>query len=138
MSLVCPTSLRTLAAGLAGTALLVAGGAPAAAAAPARPTAVPGPQLELLDRGLVAAVTGQGVFLSWRLLGQEVTGRSATGMTGPDFRVYRDGTLVATVTDSTNFLDKSGSATSTYRVSAVVKGVEVDAGASVSPWAKPF
>ena len=33
-------------------------------------------QLEQLDRGLVAAATGEGVFLSWRLLGHEVTGAS--------------------------------------------------------------
>src|SRR5688572_14384571 len=54
-------------------------------------------QLEHLDRGLVAATTADGVFLSWRLLGYEVTGRTTTGMAGPDFRVYRDGQLVATV-----------------------------------------
>ena len=33
-----------------------------------------GVQLERLDRGLVAATTTEGVFLSWRLLGDEVTG----------------------------------------------------------------
>src|SRR5687767_11284432 len=73
-------------------------------------------QLEHLDRGLVAASTSDGVFLSWRLLGYEVTGRTATGMAGPDFRVYRDGRLVATVTDSTNYLDAAGTGTAEYRV----------------------
>ncbi len=48
-------------------------------------------QLEKLDRGLVAAVTPEGVFLSWRLLAQEVNGYGPTGLTGANFNVYRDG-----------------------------------------------
>lgn len=32
---------------------------------------LPARQAELLDRGLVAVKTDQGVFLSWRLLGDE-------------------------------------------------------------------
>jgi hypothetical protein len=95
-------------------------------------------QLEHLDRGLVAASTADGVFLSWRLLGYEVTGRTATGMAGPDFRVYRDGALIATVTDSTNYLDAAGTGTSEYRVAAVVGGKEVDRSAPVSPWSGAF
>lgn len=93
------------------------------------------PQLELLDRGLVAAATSEGVFLSWRLLGSEVTGHSKHGMTGADFNVYRDDKLITTVTDSTNYLDPGGAGTSTYRVAAVVDGAEVDASTDVSPWA---
>jgi len=95
-------------------------------------------QLEHLDRGLVAAATGTGVFLSWRLLGHEVTGRTATGMAGPDFRVYRDGVPIATVTDSTNYLDPTGTPTAQYRVGAVVGGHEVDLSAPVTPWANAF
>ena len=67
-------------------------------------------QLEYLDRGLVAVPTDQGVFLSWRLLGDEVTGAGPNGMVGTDFRVYRDGKPIATVTDSTNYLDRHGTA----------------------------
>ena len=96
------------------------------------------PQLELLDRGLVAAVTDEGVFLSWRLRGNEATGFSATGLTGADFNLYRDGVLLATVTDSTNYLDPDGGQASVYRVVAVVDGLEVEAGAEVSPWADAF
>ncbi|KQS98767.1 hypothetical protein ASG23_13570 [Cellulomonas sp. Leaf395] len=92
--------------------------------------------LEHLDRGLVAASTPEGVFLSWRLLASEVTGTTATGLTGPDFAVYRDGALLGTVTDSTNFVDPAGTATSRYRVAAVVDGAEVD-GAEATPWAQP-
>nr|BFE74490.1 hypothetical protein GCM10020092_077910 [Actinoplanes digitatis] len=53
--------------------------------------APPGPALERLDRGLVAARTAEGNFVSWRLLGQEATGASATGVTGANFNLYRDG-----------------------------------------------
>src|SRR5690606_14183149 len=75
-----------------------------------------GAQLEDLDRGLVAVDTASGVFLSWRLLKAEATGADATGLTGTDFVVYRDNRRIATVTDSTNFLDEEGTAASTYRV----------------------
>jgi hypothetical protein len=94
----------------------------------------PGIPLERLDRGLVAAHTSEGVFLSWRLLKAEVSGSSPTGLTGADFHVYRDGRRLATVTDSTNYLDRSGSAAARYRVAAVVRGVEVNRSATISPW----
>ena len=79
--------------------------------------------------------TGEGVFLSWRLLGSEVTGHTATGMAGADFNVYRDGQRIATVTDSTNYLDTAGTATARYRVASVVRGREPTAAPSVTPWA---
>ncbi|HWS34189.1 MAG TPA: hypothetical protein VN408_15775, partial [Actinoplanes sp.] len=79
----------------------------AAIPSPASASAPRGPKLERLDRGLVAAPTSKGVFLSWRLLGSEATGHSATGLTGVNFHVLRDGRRIATVTDSTNYLDRS-------------------------------
>jgi hypothetical protein len=94
-----------------------------------------GVQLENLDRGLVAAATENGVFLSWRLLVDEVSGYNDSGLTGADFHVYRDGELLATVTDSTNYLDSDGGAEAEYRVAAVVDGAEVDFSGSVTPWA---
>jgi hypothetical protein len=100
-----------------------------------RPGAV---QLEHLDRGLVAVATSEGVFLSWRLLGREVSGHTATGMAGVNFRVYRDGVRIAAVTDSTNYLDSAGTPDATYRVAAVVRGREVDRSAAVSPWSDGF
>ncbi|WP_168800439.1 rhamnogalacturonan lyase [Cellulomonas telluris] len=112
-------------------------GAPAAASDAAaarhghRTTAV---QLERLDRGLVAVATSEGVFVSWRLLAPEVTGATAGTQTGPRFAVYRDGTLVDTVEGATNLLDAGGTATSVYRVAAVVDGVEVDVSPDVTPW----
>ncbi|MFC7480994.1 hypothetical protein ACFQX7_14470 [Luedemannella flava] len=62
--------------------------------------------------------------MSWRLLATEVTGHSATGLTGANFRVYRDGAAIATVTDSTNYLDVSGTVDATYRVAPIVGGRE--------------
>jgi rhamnogalacturonan endolyase len=100
----------------AALALVMAGAAPAAQAGQG------GPRLERLDRGLVAAQTGSGVFLSWRLSREEVSGHTATGLTGPAFAVHRDGRQIAVVTDSTNFLDAGGSASSVYRVAALGRG----------------
>ncbi|MEV6798407.1 rhamnogalacturonan lyase [Micromonospora rifamycinica] len=119
---------------LVGTAALVLTGSAASADGPSRPDGIAAVHLEQLDRGLVAASTTEGVFLSWRLRGNEVTERTPAGLTGPDFHVYRDGHRIATVTDSTNHLDPTGTGTSRYRVAAVVGGDEVDLGAEVSPW----
>ncbi|GIJ46764.1 hypothetical protein Val02_36500 [Virgisporangium aliadipatigenens] len=105
-----------------------------ASAAPAAPEGRHGVALERLDRGLVAARTTDGVFLSWRLLGTEATGHSATGLTGVDFAVYRDGRRIGTVTDSTNFLDRGGSATASYRVASLVRGRETGRSAPVKAW----
>ncbi|GAA3154942.1 hypothetical protein GCM10020001_093320 [Nonomuraea salmonea] len=94
------------------------------------------PRLEHLDRGLVAASTSEGVFLSWRLLGDEVTGHGAKGMTGTDFRVYRDGRAIATVTDSTNYRDPSGTSRSRYQVAPIAKGREGRKSPVATPWLK--
>ncbi|MGG1514043.1 rhamnogalacturonan lyase [Paenibacillus oryzisoli] len=95
-------------------------------------------QLEYLDRGLVGAATSEGIFLSWRLLGTEVTGAASHGMTGVDFHVYRDGVWIAMVEDSTNYLDRSGRAGSVYYVCAVKQGQEIDRSRDVKPWASDY
>ncbi|NYI05523.1 rhamnogalacturonan lyase [Allostreptomyces psammosilenae] len=95
-------------------------------------------QLEDLDRGLVAVATDQGTFLSWRLLGSEVTGQGEQGVTGADFHVYRDGRRIATVTDSTNYLDTAGSPDARYSVAAVVRGRVTDRSDTVTPWADGY
>ncbi|MBQ9765445.1 MAG: rhamnogalacturonan lyase [Lachnospiraceae bacterium] len=76
-------------------------------------------KLEKLDRGLVAATTAEGVFLSWRLLGDEVSGYSDTGLTGVNFNVYKNGTKVAYVEDSTNYLATGASVNDSFYVEAV-------------------
>ncbi|QYR20925.1 rhamnogalacturonan lyase [Paenibacillus sp. sptzw28] len=95
-------------------------------------------QLEHLDRGLVAASTSEGVFLSWRLLGNEVAGYTEKGLSGANFNVYRDGIQIAAVQDSTNYLDKEGTAASRYYVAAVVGGLEADQSAPVTPWGNSY
>lgn len=95
-------------------------------------------QLEYLDRGLVVVPAEEGIFLSWRLLATEVTGYSGKGLTGMDFNVYRDGEKIATVTESTNYLDRSGAKGAKYQVRAVKNGQEVEQSASVGSWDYSF
>ncbi|WP_158685372.1 rhamnogalacturonan lyase [Microbacterium halophytorum] len=108
----------------------------AASAAPASGARehVPAQLEQDLGRGLAAATTDDGVFVSWRLLGGETTGASGTGMTGADFALYRDGERIATVTDSTNYQDAEGSADSRYQVAPIVNGVELERSDVVAPW----
>ncbi|MEO6087368.1 MAG: rhamnogalacturonan lyase, partial [Umezawaea sp.] len=90
---------------------------PQAAGAPATPSA------ERLDRGLISVHTGQGNFLSWRLLTGDVPGTA--------FNIYRDGTLVtAKPVSLTNFQDRGAPANAGYAVRTVVKGVEQPSAAS--------
>ena len=81
-------------------------------------------QLEKLNRGLIAVRTSEGVFLGWRMLVWEVTGYTATGMSGTDYVVYKNGKKLALVTDSTNYLDKEGEAGDTYAVAALRDGMQ--------------
>jgi hypothetical protein len=75
------TPIRLLSVGAAGLALTVGClAAPASAVGPSPKPGNPGIQLDHLDRGLVAAGTSEGVFLSWRLLGNEATGRTTAKM----------------------------------------------------------
>ncbi|NUO61007.1 MAG: rhamnogalacturonan lyase [Hamadaea sp.] len=110
-----------------------------ACALPATPaTADARIKMERLDRGLVAATVPNGVFLSWRLLGTEVTGVGTHGMVGPGFRVYRDGRPIATVTDSTNFQDTAGTPASEYAVAPIVRGREGPKSAPIRTWGESF
>ncbi len=65
-------------------------------------------RMEYLKRGLVAVKTVDGVFLSWRFLGDEDDELV--------FEVYRDGEKIAEVADSTNYLDADGEKNSSYAV----------------------
>ncbi len=97
-------------------------------------------QMENIGRGLIAVPAKEGVFLSWRLLLQEVTGcESGTrGLKGADFAVYRDGKKIAFVTDSTNYLDREGKTNSTYQVAAVIAGKELLCTEKVQVWKNDY
>jgi len=95
-------------------------------------------EFEYLDRGLIAAKVNSGVFLSWRFFKEEVTGYSDTGLTGAVFNVYRDNALIATVTDSTNYLDPDGTINNIYTVKAVINGKEKDQSEPVKPLANGY
>ena len=96
-------------------------------------------QLEDLDRGLVAASTSEGIFLSWRFLADEVTAYSDDGLRGTDFNVYRDGELITTTETSTNYVDHEGTSESEYYVSAVIDGDETgDVSEKVTPWSESY
>ncbi len=88
-------------------------------------------QMETLDRGLVAVKVPSGVYTSWRITGDEwydVT-----------YNIYRDGTkLNDEPLTVSNFIDRSGSASSSYTVRAVVGGVEQPACAPVSVWGQQY
>lgn len=83
--------------------------------------------MENLNRGLVAVKTTGGVYLSWRLLGQEwydVT-----------YNVYRDGVRVnSEPLVTSNYQDAAGEESSIYTVRAVVRGVEQEDSEMVTPW----
>ena len=91
-------------------------------------------QMENLDRGLVAVTVAGGVYVGWRMFGHEYDATASNVSYG----LYRDGTKLATVTDSTNFLDAAGTATSKYTVTAVIKGTEGSQSPAVAPWAQNY
>ncbi|MDR2584439.1 MAG: rhamnogalacturonan lyase [Fibromonadaceae bacterium] len=78
-------------------------------------------QVEKLNRGLVAVRSGQGYYLSWRLLSNEPY---ATG-----FNVYKDATKLNStpITTSTTYTDANAAQNSSYTVRAVIDGVEKEA-----------
>jgi hypothetical protein len=91
-------------------------------------------QLENLDRGVVAVVVSGGVYVGWRMFGYEYTGTDAD----VSYNLYKGGAKLANVADSTNYLDAAGSSSSSYTVTAVIKGVEGPQSPAVTPWAQNY
>lgn len=81
-------------------------------------------QVERLNRGAVAVLKQEGVFLSWRLLGNEPY--------DVGFNIYRDNTKITQepLKTATSYLDNGGSDKSEYKIVPVIKGVELDKAAS--------
>ncbi|MGK3990813.1 hypothetical protein WME99_47645 [Sorangium sp. So ce136] len=74
--------------------------------------------MENLCRGVVSMRSGEGNFISWRLMGYEDR--------GIEFNVYRNGTKVNStpIVDSTNYYDSRAPINAKYTVRAVINGVE--------------
>lgn len=73
-------------------------------------------KMETLDRALVAMLTDNGVFLSWRLNAYEYK-------LGMAFILYRNGEKITDVlTGATNYFDAEGKAGDVYTVKAVLGG----------------
>lgn len=89
-------------------------------------------QAEYLDRGVVALPSGNGIFISWRFLGNDPDNIS--------FNVYRNGTKVnsSPITNSTNYFDGSGSASAAYTVRPIINGQELRANTANPTWSNPY
>lgn len=92
-------------------------------------------RMERLSRGLVAVTTSGGVYVGWRMFGFEY---DATAPSNVSYNVYRDGTKIANVTDSTNYQDSAGKSSSTYTVRPVIGGVEGAASESAKVLAQQY
>lgn len=93
------------------------------------------PQLEKLNRGLVAVETENGVFLAWRMFRDEAKGAQKERLTGTDYIVYRNGEIIATVADSTNYLDADGKYQDEYRIAPISAGMTGEQSEKAA-WAK--
>lgn len=88
-------------------------------------------QMDVLDRGLIAVKTTNGVFCSWRIYGDEYY--------DVKYNIYRDGTkLNSEPLNVSNYTDAEGSETSQYTVKAVVRGVEHAESQAVSVWSQNY
>lgn len=89
-------------------------------------------RMENLDRGVVAAKVTGGVYVNWRITGQE--------WHNVGYNLYRDGIkLNATlITGASNYVDAGGALSSIYQVAAVIDGVEQPLSKAVSVQPNPY
>ena len=92
-------------------------------------------QMEDLDRGVVAVKVSGGIYVGWRMLGYEYNPTSPSSIS---YNLYRDGKKIASVTDSTNYLDAAGTTSSVYTVTPVFSGAEGPQSPEVKPWANNY
>ncbi|MFQ9510055.1 MAG: fibronectin type III domain-containing protein, partial [Lachnospiraceae bacterium] len=90
-------------------------------------------QVEYLNRGLVAIMQEDGVFVSWRLRADEYANNTS-------FELYRDGKLIATLSGSenTNYVDREGTLDSVYTVKAITNGVRYTACNPATVWENQY
>ena len=92
-------------------------------------------QMEALNRGVVAVQVKTGVYVGWRMFGTEYDPQNSQSVF---YNVYRDGVKIASVVDSTNYLDTGGNGNSTYSVRAVIAGAEQEDSGSAGVWATNY
>ncbi len=84
-----------------------------------------------LDRGLIAVQTSEGVYCSWRIQADEYY--------DTQYNLYRNGAKVNEAPLSvSNLLVKEGTASDTYTVRAIVRGVEQEASDAATVWAQNY
>ncbi len=76
-------------------------------------------KMETLDRGLVAVKINNGVFTSWRILGDE--------WQNTNYNIYRNGQLLNNEPlIVSNYTDPQGTLSSAYTIAPIVNGVELE------------
>ena len=87
-----------------------------------------------MDRAAIAALTDDGVFISWRFFPEEASGTDGTnpadghGLTGVNFEIHKNGEYLAgPILNSTNYLDPDGTADDKYVVVATTAAGTTDA-----------
>ncbi len=86
---------------------------------------------DALDRGLVAIKVSNGVYIGWKVFGEEYYDVT--------YNLYRNGTKVNTTPLSvSNYTDPSGTTSSKYTVAPVVRGVEQTQCEAVNVWANQY
>ena len=84
-----------------------------------------------LDRGLVAVPMNSGGYLvTWRKFGSEYYDTR--------YNLYRNGAKIADNLEVTNFVVAGGTASDTYQVEAVVRGVAQPKSAEAKAWAQQY
>lgn len=84
--------------------------------------------VDKLDRGLVTTIAQNGVgnFISWRILGEEYYDVT--------YNLYADNTKIASNLKVSNFVHPTGTTSTNYQVSPVVRGVEGEKCPVVTRW----
>ena len=86
---------------------------------------------DALDRGLIAIKTTNGVYCSWRIMGEEYY--------DVKYNLYRDGTKVNSEPLSvSNYSDAAGTSSSKYTVKAVVRGTEQTTSKEATVWTDSY
>lgn len=87
--------------------------------------------VDKLDRGVIAMKSAGGVFVNWRIFGNEYF--------DVKYNLYRDGTkLNSEPLNVSNFKDTGGTTSSKYQVAAVVRGVEQEKSVAVGTWGQEY